>query len=216
MKSGTQTEIGTRDVSYNYCNLLGFNIRDMPRSIATAISNSYFYWLLYFLTAKTGILFLNRPRPYFSFTMHVHRTLDCRPLNLGPKGCPETSVRNCHHSLGNDPEERSSHRTVSFVYGQKLERNYALQFDGILSERGLTGTNVNKINMEKLHEHFAARCAGKPKCSHNTRIIFQALFNNCNHYRNRFYINIQIWFECFNHYNHYHNKFGNINIQALI
>jgi len=28
---------------------------------------------------------------------------------MGPVGCPETSVRNYHYSLGNNPEERSSH-----------------------------------------------------------------------------------------------------------
>jgi hypothetical protein len=27
---------------------------------------------------------------------------------MGPKGCPETSVRNYHYSLRNNPEERSS------------------------------------------------------------------------------------------------------------
>jgi hypothetical protein len=27
---------------------------------------------------------------------------------MGPIGCPETSVRNCHHSLRNNPEERGS------------------------------------------------------------------------------------------------------------
>jgi len=27
---------------------------------------------------------------------------------MGPIGCPETSVRNDHHSLRNNPEERSS------------------------------------------------------------------------------------------------------------
>jgi hypothetical protein len=27
---------------------------------------------------------------------------------MGPIDCPETSVRNYHHSLRNDPEERSS------------------------------------------------------------------------------------------------------------
>jgi len=31
------------------------------------------------------------------------------PLKKGPIGCPETSVRNYHHSLRNSPEERRSH-----------------------------------------------------------------------------------------------------------
>ena len=32
-----------------------------------------------------------------------------RVKNFGPIGCPETSVRNCHYSLRNGPEENSSH-----------------------------------------------------------------------------------------------------------
>jgi hypothetical protein len=28
---------------------------------------------------------------------------------MGPTGCPETSVRNCHYSLRNNPEGRGSH-----------------------------------------------------------------------------------------------------------
>jgi len=28
---------------------------------------------------------------------------------MGKIGCPETSVRNCHYSLRNNPEEHSSH-----------------------------------------------------------------------------------------------------------
>jgi len=31
------------------------------------------------------------------------------PLKMGLIGCPETSVRNYHYSLCNNPEERSSH-----------------------------------------------------------------------------------------------------------
>ena len=30
------------------------------------------------------------------------------PINKGPIICPETSVRNCHHLLHNEPEERIS------------------------------------------------------------------------------------------------------------
>ena len=30
-------------------------------------------------------------------------------MKIGPTGCPETSVRNYHYSLRNNPEERSSH-----------------------------------------------------------------------------------------------------------
>jgi hypothetical protein len=34
--------------------------------------------------------------------------VDSSPLNMETIGCPETSVRNYHYSLRNDPEERSS------------------------------------------------------------------------------------------------------------
>jgi len=34
---------------------------------------------------------------------------DFRPLMMGQFGCSETSVRNCHYWLRNDPEERRSH-----------------------------------------------------------------------------------------------------------
>jgi len=30
-------------------------------------------------------------------------------LKMGPIGCPETSARNCHRTLRNNPEERRSH-----------------------------------------------------------------------------------------------------------
>jgi hypothetical protein len=33
---------------------------------------------------------------------------DSRPLKMGPIGCPETSVRNYHYSLHNNPENGSS------------------------------------------------------------------------------------------------------------
>jgi len=36
------------------------------------------------------------------------------PLKMGPKGCPETSVRNYHYSLRNNPEERSSRKVLLF------------------------------------------------------------------------------------------------------
>ena len=34
---------------------------------------------------------------------------------IGPVGCPETSLRNYHYSLLNDPEERSSQIRVQFL-----------------------------------------------------------------------------------------------------
>jgi len=41
----------------------------------------------------------------FSYTVIYEESW---PLKIGPRGCPETSVRNYHFSLSNDPEERSS------------------------------------------------------------------------------------------------------------
>jgi len=35
--------------------------------------------------------------------------LDSIPLKMGPIGCPETSVKNYHYMLRNNPEERISH-----------------------------------------------------------------------------------------------------------
>jgi hypothetical protein len=35
-------------------------------------------------------------------------TIRDRPLKMGRIGCPETSVRNCHYTLRNSPEEHSS------------------------------------------------------------------------------------------------------------
>jgi hypothetical protein len=33
---------------------------------------------------------------------------------MGPIGCPETSVRNCHYSVRNNPQERSSRKVLLF------------------------------------------------------------------------------------------------------
>jgi hypothetical protein len=38
-----------------------------------------------------------------------------RPSNKGRVGCPETSVRNYHYSLRNNPEERSSQHCLLFT-----------------------------------------------------------------------------------------------------
>ena len=40
---------------------------------------------------------------------------DSWPLNMGPIGCPETSVIYYHYSLRNDPEERSSQTRYLFL-----------------------------------------------------------------------------------------------------
>jgi hypothetical protein len=47
----------------------------------------------------------------------IHSVLDSWPLQIGPTGCPETSVLKYHYALCNDPEERSSH----LLYGRSLK-----------------------------------------------------------------------------------------------
>jgi len=42
-----------------------------------------------------------------TYLYHFQEYGDLDPL-VGPVGCPETSVRNYHYSLRNDPEERRS------------------------------------------------------------------------------------------------------------
>ena len=51
--------------------------------------------------------------------------LDSWPLKMGPIGCPETSVRNCHFTLRDSPEQRRSHlfrggslksHTIQFIH----------------------------------------------------------------------------------------------------
>jgi len=53
--------------------------------------------------------------PPLGFWSHLRRSkiqehffLDYWTLKMGPIGCPETLIRNCHNSLRNNPEERSS------------------------------------------------------------------------------------------------------------
>jgi len=44
----------------------------------------------------------------YRFHLQGTRFSDSLPLNMGPIGCPETSVRDYHYSLRNNREERSS------------------------------------------------------------------------------------------------------------
>ena len=41
------------------------------------------------------------------------------PLKMGQRNCPETSVRNYHYMLHNNPEERSSHVPKYVAFGIK-------------------------------------------------------------------------------------------------
>jgi hypothetical protein len=50
-------------------------------------------------------------------------------MRMEPIGCPETSVRNYHYSLRNNPEERSSQMSNISSYTVQVplgERNYTL------------------------------------------------------------------------------------------
>jgi hypothetical protein len=52
---------------------------------------------------------------FLLFSWAVEETcslLDSLPLMMGPIGCPDTSVRNHHHSLHNNPDEGSSHQLL--------------------------------------------------------------------------------------------------------
>jgi len=42
--------------------------------------------------------------------------LDTWLLKMGPISCPETSVRNYHYPLSNDPEERSFYLVTKFTF----------------------------------------------------------------------------------------------------
>ena len=53
--------------------------------------------------------------PYISGqTLSSSRANSASRLKMRPIDCPETSARNYHHSLCNNPEERSSHVWTSF------------------------------------------------------------------------------------------------------
>jgi hypothetical protein len=75
------------------------------------------------MTEKLPSIFIRFNHPYSlqCFAFHEIRNretclsrrkeslnLDSLTLRMGPIGCPETSVRNYHYLLRNDPEERSS------------------------------------------------------------------------------------------------------------
>ena len=81
-----------------------------------------------------------------------------------------------------------------------------------MNERGLIGTNVNKINMAEFRELYAARCAATPKYSHNKRIIFKHFLVILVITITNLTTTYSYWFECFSDCNNYHNIFDNINI----
>ena len=79
--------------------------------------------------------------------------LDSWPLNLGPIGCPETSVRNCHYTLRNSPEEHRSHllrggslksRLIDFL------PKYAFHIGYVKCARS---------NIKLLHRRHTCRCS---------------------------------------------------------
>jgi hypothetical protein len=49
------------------------------------------------------------------FCLPGPRIQSCWHLKMRPTACPETSIRNCHYLLLNNPEERSSVHRIKFV-----------------------------------------------------------------------------------------------------
>ena len=72
-----------------YLNIFRKSVQKIQVSIKSDKNNGHFTW-----------------RPIY---ISGHITLRSWPLKMGPIGWPETSVRNCHYSLRNSPQERSSH-----------------------------------------------------------------------------------------------------------
>jgi hypothetical protein len=71
-----------------------------------------------------GIPFLSRLQGSRIQDGQVYRILD--PWRWDPIRCPETSVRNCHYSLRNIPEERSSQQYVIFYSSTTIRRELIL------------------------------------------------------------------------------------------
>ena len=59
--------------------------------------------------------------PSTNSILRLHASfLDSWTLRMGPKGCPETSVRNYHHSLRNNPEKLSSRLSFNLITNNVL------------------------------------------------------------------------------------------------
>jgi hypothetical protein len=59
-------------------------------------------------------------------TFHQRKQKDSCTLRMGPIGCPETSVRNNHYSMCNNPEEGSSQNKESWMARQSQESQQSL------------------------------------------------------------------------------------------
>ena len=78
---------------------------------------------------------------------------DSWPLENGPIGCPETSVRNNHHTPRNIPEERISHGTVGLEGWYNLDQTVSCLpaygfFNVVISSLkcGSTASNVRELS----------------------------------------------------------------------
>jgi hypothetical protein len=49
-----------------------------------------------------------------------------QPMDMGPIGCPETSIRNSHYSLRNNPDERSSYLLRGGILKSRLHQQYSI------------------------------------------------------------------------------------------
>ena len=75
-----------------------------------------FFWVI---TQRVVVISYRRLGTNYQSHLQISIILSSRvknqfswPLKMGQIGCPETSVRNYHHSLCSNPEERSSHLLV--------------------------------------------------------------------------------------------------------
>jgi hypothetical protein len=75
--------------------------------------------LLGFYAASSGN-FLPTFWENINATFRGQESKDSRTLKVRPIGCPETSLRNYHCSLRNNPEERSYHLILRYVRNWEL------------------------------------------------------------------------------------------------
>ena len=77
------------------------------------------------LCSRQRVVAIHYRRFGTTYSSHLQQSgpfLDSWPLNMGPLSYPETSVRNCHHSLHNNSEECSSY----------LLRGWSLKSHGLM------------------------------------------------------------------------------------
>ena len=88
---------------------LSWSFRNFP--LPKRLPSKYHWWPHFpclLSPAAPPTLTTDHTLPYINFALGIlDLFLDSWTLKMGPIGCPETSVRNYHNSLRNNPEERS-------------------------------------------------------------------------------------------------------------